>query len=284
MNSYLQNVHECDTISQMKLWNVDRIRTNKHGSKLATVTVYDYTSARIADAAGFPLLLVGDSLGMTLLGFSTTLPVTLEMMLHHTAAVVRGVRDALVVADMPFLTYQVSISEGIRNAGRFLQEAGADAVKIEGGVIRADLVSALTQNGIPVLGHIGLTPQSVNQMGGYKVQGRTQAAAEQLIQDAQILEQAGAFGVVLECIPPDVAETITASLSIPTIGIGAGPSCDGQILVMNDLLGLSTQPPPKFVKPYAALATTMQEAFATYIQEVQDGTFPSAEHCYARIS
>ncbi len=268
----------------MKLWNVDRIRTNKHGSKLATVTVYDYTSARIADAAGFPLLLVGDSLGMTLLGFSTTLPVTLEMMLHHTAAVVRGVSNALVVADMPFLTYQVSISEGIRNAGRFLQEAGAEAVKIEGGAIRADLVSALTQNGIPVLAHIGLTPQSVNQMGGYKVQGRTQAAAEQLIQDAQILEQAGAFGVVLECIPPEVAETITASLSIPTIGIGAGPGCDGQILVMNDLLGLSPQPPPKFVKPYAALATTMQDAFATYIQEVQDGTFPSAEHCYARIS
>lgn len=268
----------------MKLWNVERIRTNKYGSKLATVTVYDYTSAKIADAAGFPLLLVGDSLGMTTLGFSTTIPVTLEMMLHHTAAVVRGVSNALVVADMPFLTYQVSVSEGIRNAGRFLQEAGADAVKIEGGAIRADLVSALTQNGIPVLGHIGLTPQSVNQMGGYKVQGRTQAAAEQLTQDAHILEQAGAFGVVLECIPPDVAETITASLGIPTIGIGAGPGCDGQILVMNDLLGFSTQPPAKFVKPYAALAQTMQEAFAAYIKEVQDGTFPSDEHCYARIS
>ncbi|MEI6644401.1 MAG: 3-methyl-2-oxobutanoate hydroxymethyltransferase [bacterium] len=268
----------------MKLWNVERIRTDTYEKKLACVTVYDYTSAKLADAAGFPLLLVGDSLGMTMLGFPTTLPVTLEMMLHHTAAVVRGVSDALVVADMPFLTYQVSVSEGIRNAGRFLQEAGADAVKIEGGAIRADLISALTQNGIPVLGHIGLTPQSVNQMGGYKVQGRTQAAAEQLIQDARILEQAGAFGVVLECIPPDVAESITASLDIPTIGIGAGPGCDGQILVMNDLLGLSTQPPAKFVKPYAALAKTMQEAFAAYIQEVQNGTFPSAEHCYARIS
>jgi 3-methyl-2-oxobutanoate hydroxymethyltransferase len=268
----------------MKLWNVERIRTNKYGSKLATVTVYDYTSAKLADAAGFPLLLVGDSLGMTMLGFSTTLPVTLEMMLHHTAAVVRGVSDALVVADMPFLTYQVSISEGIRNAGRFLQEAGADAVKIEGGAIRADLVSALTQNGIPVLGHIGLTPQSVNQMGGYKVQGRTLASAEQLIEDARSLAQAGAFGVVLECIPPDVAERITATIDIPTIGIGAGPGCDGQILVMNDLLGLSIQPPAKFVKPYAALAKTMQEAFAAYIKDVQDGTFPADEHCYARIS
>ncbi|MEI7947030.1 MAG: 3-methyl-2-oxobutanoate hydroxymethyltransferase, partial [bacterium] len=177
-----------------------------------------------------------------------------------------------------------SISEGIRNAGRFLQEAGADAVKIEGGAIRADLVTALTQNGIPVLGHIGLTPQSVNQMCGYKVQGRTPASAEQLIEDAHILAQAGAFGVVLECIPPDVAERITAAIDIPTIGIGAGPGCDGQILVMNDLLGLSIQPPAKFVKPYAALAKTMQEAFAAYIKDVQDGTFPADEHCYARIS
>ena len=268
----------------MKHWNVERIRTNTCGEKLACVTVYDYTSAKIADAAGFPLLLVGDSLGMTQLGFSSTLPVTLEMMLHHTAAVVRGVSNALVVGDMPFLTYQVSIAEGIRNAGRFLQEAGADAVKIEGGAIRADLVSALTQNGIPVLGHIGLTPQSVNQMGGYKVQGRTQVAAEQLIQDARILEQAGAFGVVLECIPPDVSETITASLGIPTIGIGAGPGCDGQVLVMNDLLGLSLDSPPKFVKPYAALAQVMQEAFAAYIKDVQAGAFPADEHCYARIS
>jgi 3-methyl-2-oxobutanoate hydroxymethyltransferase len=165
-----------------------------------------------------------------------------------------------------------------------LQEAGADAVKIEGGAFRADLVSALTQNGIPVLGHIGLTPQSVNQMGGYKVQGRTPASAEQLVEDARILEQAGAFGVVLECMPPDVAETITAAVDIPTIGIGAGRGCDGQILVLNDLLGLSLNPPAKFVKPYAALAKTMQEAFAAYIKEVQDGTFPSDEHCYARIS
>lgn len=268
----------------MKLWNVERIRTNKQGEKLACITAADYTGARLADEAGAPLILVGDSLGMTVLGFESTLPVTLEMMLHHTAAVVRGVRNALVVADMPFLTYQVSISEGIRNAGRFLQEAGADAVKVEGGAVRAELVAALTQNGIPVMGHIGLTPQSINQMGGYKVQGRSQAAAEQLLQDARLLEQAGAFSIVLECVPPDVAEQVTAAVAIPTIGIGAGPGCDGQVLVMNDLLGLSLRTPPKFVKPYAALAITMQEAFAAYIKEVKDGTFPSDEHCYARLS
>jgi 3-methyl-2-oxobutanoate hydroxymethyltransferase len=268
----------------MKLWNVERIRTNKKGERLACVTVADYTGARLADEAGLPLLLVGDSLGMTVLGFDSTLPVTLAMMLHHTAAVVRGVKNALVVADMPFMTYQASLSEAITNAGRFLQEAGADAVKIEGGALRGALVEALTQNGIPVMGHIGLTPQSVNQMGGYRIQGRTQAAAEQLLQDAILLEQAGAFSVVLECIPPDVAEKITAALSIPTIGIGAGSGCDGQVLVMNDLLGLSFQPPPKFVKPYADLAKIYREAFTTYSQEVQEGTFPSEAHAYARLS
>jgi 3-methyl-2-oxobutanoate hydroxymethyltransferase len=198
--------------------------------------------------------------------------------------VVRGVKDALVVADMPFLTYQASIPEAITNAGRFLQEAGADAVKVEGGAIRVGLVEALTQNGIPVMGHIGLTPQSINQMGGYKVQGRSQAAAEQLLQDACMLEQAGVFAIVLECIPPDVAEKITAALSIPTIGIGAGPACDGQILVMNDLLGLSLQPPAKFVKQYATLAKTLQEAFTTYRQEVQNKTFPAKEHSYAPLT
>jgi 3-methyl-2-oxobutanoate hydroxymethyltransferase len=221
---------------------------------------------------------------MTVLGFDSTLPVTLEMMLHHTSAVTRGVKEALVVADMPFLTYQSSIPEAIKNAGRFLQEAGADAVKIEGGSLRVELVDSLTKNGIPVMGHIGLTPQSVNQMGGYRVQGRTHAAADQLLQDAILLEQAGAFSVVLECIPPDVAQKITAALSIPTVGIGAGPHCDGQILVMNDLLGLSFQPPAKFVKQYANLAKTLQEAFSTYRQEVQNGTFPSEEHSYAPLS
>ena len=247
------------------------------------MTAYDFVTARLADEAGFPLLLVGDSLGTTVLGYSSTLPVTLDVMLHHTAAVVRGTRDALVVADMPFLSYQVSVAEGIRNAGRFLQEAGADAVKVEGGAFRSGLVSELTLNGIPVLGHIGLTPQSVNQMGGYKVQGRTQAASEQLVADAYALEAAGAFAVVLECVPPDLGEAVAAAVQIPVIGIGAGPGCDGQVLVMNDLLGLSLNPPPKFVKAYAALADTMRAAFGAYKQEVERGVFPAPEQCYARV-
>ena len=264
----------------MKLWNVDRIRGLKGQGRLPCVTVYDFVSARLADGAGFPLLLVGDSLGTTVLGYTSTLPVTLEMMLHHTAAVARGTRDALVVADMPFMSYQASVAEGVRNAGRFLQEAGADAVKVEGGAFRAGLVSALTLNGIPVLGHIGLTPQSVNQLGGYKVQGRTQAAAEQLVADARALEAAGAFAIVLECVPPDLGAAVTAAVQVPVIGIGAGPGCDGQVLVSHDLLGLSPGPPPKFVKPYAALADAMRAAFGAYKDDVENGRFPAPEQCY----
>ena len=266
----------------MKLWNVDKIRGLKGRGRLPCVTAYDFVSARLADEAGFPLLLVGDSLGMTVLGYASTLPVTLEVMLRHTAAVARGTRDALVVADMPFMSYQVSVAEGVRNAGRFLQEAGADAVKIEGGAFRSELVAALTQNGIPVLGHIGLTPQSVNQLGGYKVQGRTQAAAEQLVADACALEAAGAFGIVLECVPPDLGAAVTAAVGVPVVGIGAGAECDGQILVAHDLLGLSLNPPPKFVKPYAALADTMRTAFAAYKDDVASGRFPAPENCYTK--
>ena len=264
----------------MKLWTIDKIRGLKGRGRLPCVTAYDFVGARLADEAGFPLLLVGDSLGTTVLGYASTLPVTLDVMLHHTAAVARGTRDALVVADMPFLSYQVSVAEGIRNAGRFLQEAGADAVKVEGGAFRAGLVSALTVNGIPVLGHVGLTPQSVNQLGGYKVQGRTAAAVEQLVADALALEAAGAFAVVLECVPPDVGGAVTAAVRIPVVGIGAGPGCDGQVLVMNDLLGLSLSPPPKFVKPYAALAETVRAALAAYKDDVESGRFPGAENCY----
>jgi 3-methyl-2-oxobutanoate hydroxymethyltransferase len=245
------------------------------------VTAYDFACARLADAAGIPLLLVGDSLGMTVLGYASTLPVTMGEMLHHTAAVVRGTKEALVVADMPFLSYQISLSEALRNAGRFLQEAGADAVKIEGGAFRAPLVEALVQNGIPVLGHIGLTPQSVNVFGGYKVQGRTREAAEQLVADARALAEAGAFAIVLECVPPDLAAEVTAASPVPIIGIGAGPVCDGQVLVMHDLLGLSENPPPKFVKPYAALAETVRSAFRAYADDVRSGTYPGPEHCYA---
>ncbi|MCL1919856.1 MAG: 3-methyl-2-oxobutanoate hydroxymethyltransferase [Kiritimatiellaeota bacterium] len=266
----------------MKLWNVDRIRGLKGCGRLPCVTAYDFVSARLADEAGFPLLLAGDSLGTTVLGYASTIPVTLDVMLHHTAAVARGTRDALVVADMPFLSYQVSVAEGIRNAGRLLQEAGADAVKIEGGAFRSELVSALTLNGIPVLGHIGLTPQSVNQLGGYKVQGRTQAAAEQLVADARALEAAGAFALVLECVPPDLGEAVTAAVQIPVVGIGAGPGCDGQILVAHDLLGLSLAPPPKFVKPYAALADAVRVALGAYKMDVEAGRFPGPDQCYAQ--
>jgi 3-methyl-2-oxobutanoate hydroxymethyltransferase len=264
----------------MKLWNVAKIKASKGVCKIPCVTVYDYSFARLADASGIPLLLVGDSLGMTVLGYASTLPVTMAEMLHHTAAVVRGTTHALVVADMPFLSYQISISEGVRNAGRFLQEAGADAVKIEGGAFRSELVVSLTQNGIPVLGHIGLTPQSVNVFGGYKVQGRTREAGEQLVADACALAEAGAFAIVLECVPPDIAAAVTSASPVPIIGIGAGPVCDGQVLVMHDLLGLSDSTPPKFVKPYAALAETVREAFQAYAAEVQSGAFPGAEHCY----
>lgn len=267
----------------MKLWNVAKIKASKGVCKLPCVTAYDAAFAQLADAAGIPLILVGDSLGMTMLGYASTLPVTMADMLHHTAAVVRGTKEALVLADMPFLSYQISIAEGLRNAGQFLQEAGADAVKIEGGTFRGPLVTTLVQNGIPVCGHIGLTPQSVNVFGGYKVQGRTREAAEQLITDACALADAGAFAVVLECVPPDIAAAVTAAVSVPIIGIGAGAACDGQVLVMHDLLGLSKNPPPKFVKPYAALAETVCHAFSTYAEEVRNGTFPGPEHGYAPV-
>lgn len=264
----------------MKTWNVAKFKASKGVCKLPCVTAYDYACARLADEAGLPLLLVGDSLGMAVLGYASTLPVTMEEMLHHTAAVVRGTREALVVADMPFLSYQISDAEALRNAGRFLQEAGADAVKIEGGAFRAGLVRLLTRNGIPVLGHIGLTPQSVNVFGGYKIQGKTREAAEQLVSDAQALADAGAFAIVLECTPPDVAAVVTAAVAVPVIGIGAGPVCDGQVLVMHDLLGLSDTTPPKFVKPYAALAQTLRDAFQAYASDVRNGSFPGPEHCY----
>ncbi len=265
----------------MKLWNAAKIKASKGVCKLPCVTAYDYASARLADAAGIPLLLVGDSLGMAVLGYASTLPVTLEVMLHHTAAVARAAKQALVVADMPFLSYQISLAEGIRNAGRFLQEAGAEAVKIEGGAFRAELVRALTLNGIPVLGHVGLTPQSVNVLGGYKVQARSREAGERLAADCQALADAGAFAIVLECVPPDIAAAVTAASPVPVIGIGAGPVCDGQVLVMHDLLGWSENPPPKFVKPYADVAGIMSAAFRTYADEVRNGVFPGPEQCYA---
>ena len=266
--------------ARMKTWTVTRIRQAKGKQRIACLTAYDCTTARMVDEAGLPLILVGDSLGMTVLGYETTLPVTVEQMLHHTAAVARGVKNALVIADMPFLSYQTSIETGISNCGRMLKEAGADAVKIEGGAFRADLIRALTANGIPVMGHIGLTPQSIREMGGYKIQGRTSAAATQLQADAQALSDAGIFSLVLECIPSALAAEITAAVPVPTIGIGAGPFCDGQVLVSHDMLGLNDQFQLKFVKRYATLAPQMRTAFSTYAQEVADGTFPGPEHGY----
>ncbi len=261
-------------------WTTTRIREAKGQRKLACLTAYDYATATLIDAADVPLVLVGDSLGMTMLGYSTTLPVTMADMLHHTAAVVRGVNEALVIADMPFLSYQVSIEQGVANAGRFLKEAGADAVKVEGGAFRAPLIEALKQNGIPVMGHIGLTPQSVKEFGGYKVQGRGQKREAELLKDAAALEAAGCFSIVLECIPESLGRQITETIGIPTIGIGAGRYCDGQVLVTHDMLGLHSTVTPKFVKRYADLGDTMKHAFAAYKQDVESGTFPGEAHTY----
>ncbi len=261
-------------------WTAGRIRAMKGHEKIACLTAYDFATARILDATGIPLILVGDSLAMAMLGYETTLPVTMEAMLHHTAAVTRGINGALVVADMPFMSYQVSVAQALENAGRFIKTAGAGAVKIEGGRFRAPTVKALTENGIPVLAHIGLTPQSIHALGGYKVQGRQPAEAQQLVEDARGLEEAGAFAVVLECLPPALGKEITAAIGIPTIGIGAGPHCDGQILVTHDLLGIVGEVTPKFVKRYADMGAAMQQAFTEYKNDVEQGRFPGPEHCY----
>jgi 3-methyl-2-oxobutanoate hydroxymethyltransferase len=261
-------------------WTAKRIQSSKGREKIACLTAADFAVARLLDQAGVPLVLVGDSLGMTTLGYETTLPVTIEDMLHHTAAVVRGVKHALVIADMPFMTYQVSAAQALRNAGRLIQEAGADGVKIEGGAIRARTVARLVENGIPVLGHLGLTPQSVRAMGGYKVQARKPDEARQLLVDARKLEEAGAFAIVLECIPEELAREVTESVGVPTIGIGAGRYCDGQILVTSDLLGIDTGVSAKFTKRYAELGRMMSEAFKSYVQDVTTSVFPAKEHAF----
>ncbi|HEY8240173.1 MAG TPA: 3-methyl-2-oxobutanoate hydroxymethyltransferase [Kiritimatiellia bacterium] len=261
-------------------WTAPRIRALKGREKVIVLTAYDCYMARLMDEAGVHMVLVGDSLGMTVLGYETTLPVSMDQMLHHTAAVTRGTKDAMVVTDLPFMSYQVSIEQALANAGRCLQEAGADGVKVEGGAVRAPTIRALVENGIPVLGHIGLLPQSVRAMGGYKVQGKTQSDADRLIADAKAVEEAGAFAMVLEGMPTDVAAAITKAVRLPTIGIGAGPECDGQVLVVNDMLGMTGHVAPKFVKRYADLGADMKKAFASYKKEVQDGKFPGEEHCY----
>ncbi len=261
-------------------WTAAKIKALKGERKIAMLTAYDALTASLVEDAGIPAVLVGDSLGMAVLGYETTLPVSMEEMLHHTAAVSRGVTNALIIADMPFMSYQPSIAMALENAGRFLKEARADAVKIEGGAFRAEMIESLVKNGVPVLGHIGLTPQSVKETGGYKVQGKTSEQARQLMDDAMAVEQAGAFAVVLECVPAELGEMISNALSIPTIGIGAGAGCDGQVLVLTDLLGVSGKPAPKFVKKFATLHPLIAEALATYKSEVESGAFPSDEHTY----
>ncbi|MDP6494966.1 MAG: 3-methyl-2-oxobutanoate hydroxymethyltransferase [Dehalococcoidia bacterium] len=250
------------------------------GGKIPMLTAYDYTSASIVDAAGVPVILVGDTLGQVVLGYDSTLPVTMDEMIHHTKAVARGTKQALIVGDMPFMSYQASITEAMHNAGRFLQEGGAQTVKLEGGVNMAPTVRHMVSSGIPVMGHIGLTPQSVNQMGGYKVQGRSLKAAVHLMEDARALEEAGAFAMVLECVPASLAKLITERVGIPTIGIGAGKECDGQVQVFHDMLGLFTDFVPKHAKQYANLGETISSAVSEYISEVIDQSFPSREHSY----
>ncbi|MDD5557333.1 MAG: 3-methyl-2-oxobutanoate hydroxymethyltransferase [bacterium] len=250
------------------------------GERIAALTACDYFSARVVDGAGIDLILVGDSLGMVALGYRNTLPVTMEEMLHHTRAVSRGVRRALLVADMPFMAAGVSVEETVRNAGRFVKEAGAEAVKIEGGEEIGGHVRAVVRAGVPVLGHIGLTPQDVLVVGGYRVQGRGEEAARRLLDDARALRECGVFAVVLECVPSPVAASITAALDIPTIGIGAGPRCDGQILVLHDILGMYEGRAAKFMKVYADVGAAMREAAAAYAREVREGAYPDDAHSY----
>jgi 3-methyl-2-oxobutanoate hydroxymethyltransferase len=246
--------------------------------KIVMLTAYDYSTAKLVDEAGIPLILVGDSLGMVMLGYESTIPVTMDEMIHHTKAVVRGTKQAMVIGDMPFMTYHTSTADALRNAARFIQEGGAQAVKLEGGITVADTVKRIVECGIPVMGHIGLTPQSVHQLGGHRVQGKTPETAERLLKDAQALEQAGAFAVVLELVPAQLSKLVTQKLGIPTIGIGAGPDCDGQVQVISDLLGLFSDFVPKHAKQYAKLAGSIKTALADYIDEVKAGKFPTAEH------
>ena len=251
------------------------------GEKISMLTAYDYSTAKLMDEAGINGILVGDSLGMVMLGYEDTLPVTMEDMIHHTAAVCRGAKNTLVVGDMPFMSYQVSVEEAVYNAGRLMKEGRCQAVKLEGGASVCPQIRAITNASIPVMALIGLTPQSINAFGGFKVQGKSEEAAKKLLEDAKAVEEAGAFAVVLECVPAKLAELISKSISIPTIGIGAGAGCDGQILVYQDMLGLFSDFTPKFVKKYANVGEMMTQAFRDYIADVQEGSFPAPEHTFA---
>lgn len=250
------------------------------GEKLSMLTAYDYSTAKLEDESGINGILVGDSLGNVVLGYEDTVSVTMEDMIHHGAAVARGAKNALVVVDMPFMSYEVAVEEAVRNAGRLMKEGRAGAVKLEGGVRVAEQIRAIVKAGIPVMGHIGLTPQSINVFGGFKVQGKSEEAARALLADAKAVEEAGAFAVVIEAVPAALAQMITDAVSIPTIGIGAGAGCDGQILVYQDMLGMFSDFTPKFVKRYANVGEVMREAFANYAAEVASGAFPAEEHTY----
>ena len=263
-----------------KLTIQDIISMKKRGERISMLTAYDAGFAGLIDAAGIDMVLVGDSLGMVLLGYNSTIPVTMEEMLHHCRAAGKGVKRAVLVGDMPFMSYQVLESEAINNAGRFLKEAGCDAVKLEGGTEVCDTVKAIVRAGIPLVGHIGLTPQTASQLGGFKIQGRDADSARRLLQSARDLEAAGAFTIVLECIPAQLSEAITKSVSIPTIGIGAGKNCDGQVLVTHDMVGLFEKFIPSFVKQYVNLAPQIKEAVAAYHEEVKNGTFPAEEYSF----
>ncbi len=267
-------------------WDVGRVtvvdlkRKKDAGEPIVMITAYDYPSAQMVDEAGVDIILVGDSLGMVVLGYENTLPVTMEDMLRHTAAVVRGSKRAMVVGDMPFMSYQLSPEQALDNAGRFIKEAGAHAVKLEGGEEVLEAIAKITSAGIPVMGHIGLTPQSIHRIGGYRVQGRDEESAARLKKDAKLLEEVGCFSIVLEAVPAGLAREITEELSIPTIGIGAGPHCDGQVLVYHDVLGIFQEFKPKFVKRYANLREQVIDAVRSYVSEVRERKFPDEEHSY----
>lgn len=249
--------------------------------KVTMLTAYDYSMAKLIDEAGVNMILVGDSLGMVMLGYEDTLSVTMEDMIHHTKAVAKGASNALVVADMPFMSYQTSVYDAVFNAGRLLKEGRAQAVKLEGGKEVAKQIDAITKASIPVVAHLGLTPQSLNAFGGFKVQGKSEEAARKLVEDALIVEEAGAIAIVLECVPAKLAKLITEKVKIPTIGIGAGADCDGQVLVYQDMLGMFEGFKPKFVKQYASIGEQMKEAFGNYINEIKEGVFPAEEHTFA---
>lgn len=267
--------------TKRKLSLADLPEWKQQGRKIRMITAYDYPTAVLVDQSPMDMVLVGDSLGMVVLGYESTVPVTMEEMIHHTRAVVRGAKNTFVVADLPFMSYQVSVAQAVENAGRLVKEGGADAVKLEGGADMADTVRAIVRAGIPVMGHLGLTPQTATMLGGLKVQARDAAAARGLLADAKALEEAGVFSMVLEAIPSQLADVVTREISIPTIGIGAGPHCDGQVLVLHDALGLFQRFVPRFVKRYAELGKVVADALEQYCREVADGSFPAAEHSFS---